>query len=59
MRLLGIITDRLGDESGALRLYGQAMMSDFQWAPAHNNRGVVFHRRREYDAAEDALNRAV
>ena len=56
---LGIITDRLGDESGALRLYGQAMMSDFEWAPAHNNRGVVFHRRREYDAAEDALNKAV
>ena len=56
---LGIVIDRSGDESGALRLYGQAMLSDFNWAPAHNNRGVVFHRRREYDVAEDAVNKAV
>lgn len=56
---LGIVIDRSGDESGALRLYGQAMMSDFNWAPAHNNRGVVFHRRREYDVAEAAVNKAV
>ncbi len=40
-------------------MYSKALQVDFNWAPAHHNRGVLFFHLREYDDAVRAFNRAV
>ena len=56
---LGIAVDMMGRTSEAWALYSKALQVDFNWAPAHHNRGVLFFQLHEYDDAVRAFNRAV
>ncbi len=56
---LGIAIDLWGDTSQAWRLYGEALQVDFDCAPAHHNRGVLFCRLKNYAEAENCFTRAI
>ena len=56
---LGIAVDMMGRTSEAWALYSKALQCDFNWAPAHHNRGVLFFNLREYDDAVRAFSRAI
>ena len=56
---IGLAMDRLGDVTQAWRYYSRALMHDFEWVPAHNNRGSLFFARGDYNAAEQEFSIAL
>ena len=56
---LGIAEDMQGNETGAWRLYGLALQLNYNWAPAHHNRGVMFFRLKQHTDAENCFTRAI
>ena len=56
---LGIAADEARDTSAAWRFYARALQQDYNWAPAHHNRGVLFYNQKEYGDADRAFTRAI
>ena len=55
----GLAMDQRGDTTRAWRFYNRALMHDYQWVPAHSNRGALFFRGGDYKQAEEEFARAI
>ena len=56
---LGLAMNQMNETTKAWRFYSQALMSDFYWVPAHNNRGTLFFEEGNYSAAEREFSTAI
>ena len=51
--------NQMNETTKAWKFYSRALMSDFHWVPAHNNRGALFFDQGDYGAAEREFSIAI
>ena len=56
---LGLAMNRMGDITKAWRFFNLALMENYHWVPAHNNRGTLFFESNDYRAAEREFSTAI
>ena len=56
---LGLAMNQIGNTTEAWRFYNQALMQDYTWVPARNNRGTLFFESGNYSAAEREFSTAI